>query len=117
MPNFSGVSLQVNGDIIVHRSLQNVTSTEICRLQEKMSMTFRMFVYKEAFCIFLYRNVPLRSDKCDGPARIYRSCNIQDCPEGSKDFREEQCASFNEVPHGGVIYKWVPFLGGKQTWH
>lgn len=66
--------------------------------------------YQERTC-FTVRNVPLRSDKCDGPARNYRSCNIQDCPEGSKDFREEQCASFNEVPHGGILYNWVPFLG------
>lgn len=32
---------------------------------------------------------------CIGDRIRFRSCHLESCPEGSKDFREEQCASFN----------------------
>ncbi|XP_071833843.1 papilin-like isoform X3 [Apostichopus japonicus] len=67
--------------------------------------------YQERQC-FSVRDVALKADRCDGSSRVYQSCNIQDCPEGSKDFREEQCSSFNEVPFDGNLYTWVPYLGG-----
>lgn len=56
----------------------------------------------------------LTPEKCEGSSRVYQSCNIQDCPEGSKDFREEQCSSFNNVEFDGILYTWVPYLGGKS---
>lgn len=46
-----------------------------------------------------------------GPERSYRSCNIQDCPEGSKDFREEQCSQFDGSDFQGKRYKWLPYYG------
>ncbi|XP_054258197.1 papilin isoform X2 [Macrosteles quadrilineatus] len=46
---------------------------------------------------------------CEGAARRYFSCNIQDCPEGSVDFRAEQCAAFNNVPFDDVYYSWIPY--------
>ena len=49
---------------------------------------------------------------CVGTDRNYGSCNIQDCPEGSQDFREEQCAKYNSEPFQGKFYTWVPYLGG-----
>ncbi|KAK9409767.1 papilin [Crotalus adamanteus] len=48
---------------------------------------------------------------CIGPAQSYRSCNIQDCPEGSKDFRAEQCAEFDGTEFQGKKYKWLPYYG------
>ncbi|XP_006817461.1 papilin-like, partial [Saccoglossus kowalevskii] len=48
---------------------------------------------------------------CVGANRNYRSCNIQDCPEGSRDFRAEQCSEYDEVPFEGKYYKWVPYTG------
>uniref|UniRef100_A0A3P8SCA0 Papilin, proteoglycan like sulfated glycoprotein n=1 Tax=Amphiprion percula TaxID=161767 RepID=A0A3P8SCA0_AMPPE len=50
---------------------------------------------------------------CVGPDKSYRSCNIQsqDCPEGSKDFREEQCSQFDGTDFQGKRYKWLPYYG------
>uniref|UniRef100_A0A8C9WC28 Papilin n=1 Tax=Scleropages formosus TaxID=113540 RepID=A0A8C9WC28_SCLFO len=48
-------------------------------------------------------------NSCVGPAKSYRSCNIQDCPEGSRDFREEQCAQFDGMDFQGKRYKWLPY--------
>uniref|UniRef100_A0A3B4X8T2 Papilin a, proteoglycan-like sulfated glycoprotein n=1 Tax=Seriola lalandi dorsalis TaxID=1841481 RepID=A0A3B4X8T2_SERLL len=48
---------------------------------------------------------------CVGPEKSYRSCNIQDCPEGSKDFREEQCSQFDGTDFQGKRYKWLPYYG------
>ncbi|KAA8579222.1 hypothetical protein FQN60_007163, partial [Etheostoma spectabile] len=51
---------------------------------------------------------------CVGPDRSYRTCNIQDCPEGSKDFREEQCAQFDGTDFQGKLYKWLPYYGAEN---
>lgn len=49
------------------------------------------------------------SSSCTGPKKRYFSCNIQDCPEGSNDFREEQCSKFDSIPFDGKFYKWTPY--------
>uniref|UniRef100_H3CEQ2 Papilin, proteoglycan like sulfated glycoprotein n=1 Tax=Tetraodon nigroviridis TaxID=99883 RepID=H3CEQ2_TETNG len=46
---------------------------------------------------------------CVGPDKSYRLCNIQDCPEGSKDFREDQCSQFDGTDFQGNRYKWLPY--------
>ncbi|KAG7235807.1 hypothetical protein INR49_002194 [Caranx melampygus] len=51
---------------------------------------------------------------CVGPEKSYRSCNIQDCPEGSKDFREEQCSAFDGTDFQGKHYKWLPYYGAEN---
>ncbi|XP_072168856.1 papilin-like [Diadema setosum] len=61
--------------------------------------------YQERRCL-------TRDGVCVGPHRNYRSCQIQDCPEGAVDFRLEQCASYNNVPYEGRLYNWVPYEGG-----
>ncbi|NWR50760.1 PPN protein, partial [Regulus satrapa] len=48
---------------------------------------------------------------CIGPTRSYRSCNVQNCPEGSRDFRAEQCAEFDGTEFQGKKYKWLPYYG------
>ncbi|NXQ34289.1 PPN protein, partial [Alaudala cheleensis] len=48
---------------------------------------------------------------CVGPRRSYRSCNVQNCPEGSRDFRAEQCAEFDGTEFQGKRYKWLPYYG------
>ncbi|NXP20107.1 PPN protein, partial [Scytalopus superciliaris] len=48
---------------------------------------------------------------CVGPTRSYRSCNVQSCPEGSRDFRAEQCAEFDRTEFQGKKYKWLPYYG------
>ena len=35
---------------------------------------------------------------------------FQPCPEGSADFRAQQCAAYNDVPHGDSLYEWVPYF-------
>ncbi|NXO28602.1 PPN protein, partial [Cisticola juncidis] len=51
------------------------------------------------------------SPSCAGPTRSYRSCNVQNCPEGSRDFRAEQCAEFDGTEFQGKKYKWLPYYG------
>ncbi|XP_073682749.1 papilin isoform X2 [Garra rufa] len=63
------------------------------------------------------RCVTKRTDgghSCVGPDKSYRSCNIQDCPEGSRDFREEQCSQFDGTDFQGKRYKWLPYHGGEN---
>ncbi|NXL17215.1 PPN protein, partial [Setophaga kirtlandii] len=48
---------------------------------------------------------------CVGPTRSYRSCNVQNCLEGSRDFRAEQCAEFDGTEFQGKKYKWLPYYG------
>ncbi|GAV00689.1 hypothetical protein RvY_11503-2 [Ramazzottius varieornatus] len=49
---------------------------------------------------------------CTGPRRRYFACNTLDCPEGSTDFREEQCSKFDDKPYQGQLYKWMPHKNG-----
>ncbi|XP_053111490.1 papilin isoform X2 [Hemicordylus capensis] len=51
------------------------------------------------------------SSSCIGPSRSHRSCNVQNCPEGSRDFRAEQCAMFDGTEFQGKRYKWLPYYG------
>lgn len=37
----------------------------------------------------------------------------QDCPPGSQDFRELQCAEFDSVPFRGKYYTWKTYRGGE----
>uniref|UniRef100_A0A3P8VNX7 Papilin, proteoglycan like sulfated glycoprotein n=1 Tax=Cynoglossus semilaevis TaxID=244447 RepID=A0A3P8VNX7_CYNSE len=51
---------------------------------------------------------------CVGPDKSYRFCNAQECPEGSKDFREEQCSHFDGTDFQGKRYKWLPYFGAEN---
>ncbi|CAM9493278.1 unnamed protein product [Lampetra fluviatilis] len=65
--------------------------------------------HRERPCLYL------RDDgqpECFGSTRMYRTCNVQACPEGSRPFRTVQCSEFDEVPFEGRTYKWVPYHGG-----
>ncbi|XP_044515907.1 papilin [Gracilinanus agilis] len=48
---------------------------------------------------------------CIGPTRNYRSCNTESCPQGTRDFRAEQCAEFDGKEFQGKRYKWFPYYG------
>uniref|UniRef100_A0A674N568 ADAM metallopeptidase with thrombospondin type 1 motif 6 n=1 Tax=Takifugu rubripes TaxID=31033 RepID=A0A674N568_TAKRU len=49
---------------------------------------------------------------CLGERKRYRSCNIDACPAGSRNFREKQCADFDNMPFRGKYYNWKPYAGG-----
>nr|XP_006826095.1 PREDICTED: ADAMTS-like protein 5-like [Saccoglossus kowalevskii] len=53
----------------------------------------------------------LGRSECNGDDRQYRACSWQDCPIGSADYREMQCALYNnrEVL-GQMVDDWVPYL-------
>merc|ERR1719400_1270707 len=51
-----------------------------------------------------------KPDSCVGPSKRFSSCNIDECPRGSKDFREEQCAKFNNELFERKYYDWIPYL-------
>ncbi|KAG7274687.1 hypothetical protein CRUP_004611 [Coryphaenoides rupestris] len=51
---------------------------------------------------------------CVGPDKSFSSCNVQDCSEGSKDFREEQCSQFDGSDFQGKRYKWLPYYGAEN---
>lgn len=38
---------------------------------------------------------------------------LQACPVGSRDFREKQCADFDNMPFRGKYYNWKPYAGGE----
>lgn len=50
---------------------------------------------------------------CLGERRRHRSCNTDDCPPGSQDFREMQCSEFDSVPFRGKFYTWKTYRGGE----
>ncbi|XP_007430227.1 A disintegrin and metalloproteinase with thrombospondin motifs 1 [Python bivittatus] len=60
--------------------------------------------------------VPKNGGKyCEGKRVRYRSCNIEDCPENSKTFREEQCEAHNDISKSfgtGLIVEWTPKFAG-----
>ncbi|XP_076612976.1 papilin b, proteoglycan-like sulfated glycoprotein [Chaetodon auriga] len=49
---------------------------------------------------------------CIGSSKSFRICNTQDCPVGSRDFREEQCAQIDRSDFQGKRHSWVPYYGG-----
>uniref|UniRef100_A0A8C3LX66 ADAM metallopeptidase with thrombospondin type 1 motif 6 n=1 Tax=Chrysolophus pictus TaxID=9089 RepID=A0A8C3LX66_CHRPC len=49
---------------------------------------------------------------CLGERKRYRSCNTDPCPAGARDFREKQCADFDNMPFRGKYYNWKPYTGG-----
>uniref|UniRef100_A0A8C3T559 ADAM metallopeptidase with thrombospondin type 1 motif 10 n=1 Tax=Chelydra serpentina TaxID=8475 RepID=A0A8C3T559_CHESE len=49
---------------------------------------------------------------CLGERKRYRSCNTDDCPPGSHDFRELQCSEFDNIPFRGKYYTWKTYRGG-----
>uniref|UniRef100_A0A8C6MJH1 ADAM metallopeptidase with thrombospondin type 1 motif, 10 n=1 Tax=Nothobranchius furzeri TaxID=105023 RepID=A0A8C6MJH1_NOTFU len=49
---------------------------------------------------------------CLGERKRFRSCNIDECPAGSRDFREIQCSDFDNIPFRGKFYSWKPYRGG-----
>ena len=50
------------------------------------------------------------SGSCTGPDKRFSSCNLPDCPRGSRDFREEQCAEYNSQLFERKYYDWIPYL-------
>ncbi|OWF54916.1 A disintegrin and metalloproteinase with thrombospondin motifs 14 [Mizuhopecten yessoensis] len=53
---------------------------------------------------------PVDGELCRGDAEHYHTCNIQECPEGSLDFRRLQCAFFNGLSHNNRKHSWKPFI-------
>ncbi|XP_035219260.1 papilin-like isoform X2 [Stegodyphus dumicola] len=67
--------------------------------------------YQDRICM------DIRADgrySCIGATRRYFSCNVQECPPGSKEFRSEQCARFNTVPYNGKYYSWLPYYNAEK---
>ncbi|XP_078482068.1 papilin-like [Ciona intestinalis] len=52
---------------------------------------------------------------CIGQSRKYSSCFIQDCPDGSVDFRSEQCSNFNNRSFDGRRHAWTPYVGSSVS--
>lgn len=48
------------------------------------------------------------------PSAVCSSRVVQECPEGSRDFREEQCSQFDGTDFQGKRYKWLPYYGGEE---
>lgn len=51
---------------------------------------------------------------CVGPSKSYKTCNTQECPSGSRDFREEQCSQFDRMDFQGKRYTWQPYYGASN---
>ncbi|CAL8391934.1 unnamed protein product [Gadus morhua 'NCC'] len=52
---------------------------------------------------------------CVGSSKSYRICNSQECPIGSRDYREEQCAEFDRLAFQGKSHSWVPYHGASNV--
>ncbi|XP_050294708.1 protein madd-4 [Anthonomus grandis grandis] len=50
-----------------------------------------------------------RNGPCRGDHVRYKICNMQPCPDSPPEFRAEQCASFDDLPFEGGMYRWQPF--------
>ncbi|XP_021509217.1 papilin isoform X1 [Meriones unguiculatus] len=46
---------------------------------------------------------------CVGPTRSHRTCHTESCPDGTRDFRAEQCAEFDGTDFQGRRYRWLPY--------
>ncbi|XP_016093953.1 papilin b, proteoglycan-like sulfated glycoprotein [Sinocyclocheilus grahami] len=51
---------------------------------------------------------------CFGLSKSYKLCNTQECPVGSRDFREEQCSHFDRMEFQGKRYTWQPYYGASN---
>uniref|UniRef100_A0A8C1QNA4 Papilin b, proteoglycan-like sulfated glycoprotein n=1 Tax=Cyprinus carpio TaxID=7962 RepID=A0A8C1QNA4_CYPCA len=51
---------------------------------------------------------------CVGPSKSYKLCNTQECPVGSRDFREEQCSHYDRTDFQGKRYTWQPYYGASN---
>uniref|UniRef100_A0A8V5GBX4 Uncharacterized protein n=1 Tax=Melopsittacus undulatus TaxID=13146 RepID=A0A8V5GBX4_MELUD len=47
-----------------------------------------------------------------GVSSSIRHCDSPPCPSGARDFREKQCADFDNMPFRGKYYNWKPYTGG-----
>ncbi|XP_026315034.1 papilin isoform X7 [Hyposmocoma kahamanoa] len=47
--------------------------------------------------------------QCSGGDTKYFSCQTQDCPDGSPDFRQQQCSEHDGENFRGHTYTWVPY--------
>ncbi|GBN70279.1 Papilin, partial [Araneus ventricosus] len=68
--------------------------------------------YQDRICL------DVRADgrhSCVGASRRYFSCNVDDCPPSSKDFRAQQCQRFTPVQYKGKYYNWIPYHAGKRA--
>ncbi|XP_074000161.1 ADAMTS-like no long nerve cord isoform X2 [Rhodnius prolixus] len=54
---------------------------------------------------------------CVGSAIKYRICNMQPCPD-LIEFRDQQCAAYNDVPYEGSLHTWRAYEGPEpcQLW-
>ncbi|KAM9778826.1 papilin b, proteoglycan-like sulfated glycoprotein [Syngnathus typhle] len=58
--------------------------------------------------------ITLRTDgghNCKGSSKSFQLCNLNECPVGSRDFREEQCSQFDRIFVQGKHHTWVPYYG------
>ncbi|WAR11678.1 ATS18-like protein [Mya arenaria] len=45
---------------------------------------------------------------CDGDDKVYKLCNVQDCPAESEDFHAVQCSTYDKQPFRGWYLQWKP---------
>ncbi|KAI6241997.1 hypothetical protein M3Y99_00276400 [Aphelenchoides fujianensis] len=62
----------------------------------------------------VYKEKRSCNGECTGPSARYFSCNTDECPEDSTDFRAVQCAQHDDDPIDGKYYKWTPYAGANK---
>lgn len=81
-------------------------------------VTFSQCEYVLCLCVFMTFRPRNGGKYCVGRRMKFRSCNSEPCSKQKKDFREEQCASFdgrhfniNGLPPN---VRWVPKYSGSK---
>uniref|UniRef100_A0A8C2ZY60 Papilin b, proteoglycan-like sulfated glycoprotein n=1 Tax=Cyclopterus lumpus TaxID=8103 RepID=A0A8C2ZY60_CYCLU len=51
---------------------------------------------------------------CIGSSKSFQTCNTQECPFGSMDFREEQCSQLDRTDFQIKSHTWMPYYGASN---
>ncbi|CAK8694393.1 unnamed protein product [Clavelina lepadiformis] len=57
-------------------------------------------------------NINMNPWLCNGPNKLYKSCNLVPCPDGSVNTRRAQCSKYNSRLFAGNSYVWEPLSRG-----
>ena len=64
--------------------------------------------YTFCFIVFSPSRPQYGGKACEGKDKVYKMCNVHECPKDSEDFHTVQCAIYNKQPFQGWYLQWKP---------